>query len=75
VHGYGLKDLQLDLYPTLFLGRVDVGLFFSLGTSLDGITVSIIPNYGGDLRISGLVLLPGETAVCGHVSARVSTRP
>ena len=56
------EDLQLDLYPFLFLGRVDVVLFFGLGPSFDGMAVSIIPDYGGDLWISGLVLLSRETA-------------
>lgn len=69
----GPKHSQLDLDPSLFLGRVDVRLFFSLGASLDGISVSIIPNYGGDFWVSGLVLLSGEAAMCNNVNARVST--
>ena len=66
-------DLQLDLYPFMFLGSVDVVLFFSLGAMLDGIAVSVVPDYGGDLWISGLVLLPGETGMWDHVSPRVLT--
>ena len=58
------KHSQLDLYPSLFLGRIDVGLFFRLCTGLDGISVSIVPYYGGDLGISGLVLLSREAAKC-----------
>jgi hypothetical protein len=35
--------------------------------------VSIVPNYGGDLGISGLVLLTGKPDMRNHVSPRVST--
>ena len=69
----GGKHLQLDLYPSLLFGRGDVGLFFSLGASLDGIPVSVIPDYGGDLGVPGLVLLSREAAMWNHVSPRVST--
>lgn len=73
VYREGHEHLQLDLYPSLFLGRADVVLFFGLCTSLDGVSVSIIPDYGGDLGVPGLVLLSREAAMCNHVSPRVST--
>ena len=66
------KCLQLDFYPSLLLSGVNVGRFFRLSTGLDRITVSIIPDYRGNLRVSGLMFLSGKAVGHNHVSARVS---
>ena len=72
-HRDASRDVQLDLCPSLFLGRVDDGLFLRFCTSFDRIAMSIIPNNGGDLKTSRLVLLSGKPILRDNVSTRVST--
>jgi hypothetical protein len=72
-HRDASRDVQLDLCPSLFLGRVDDGLVLCLCTGFDGIAVSIVPNNGGDLGVSCLVFLSRESALRDHVSPRILT--
>ena len=72
ISGDWWRNVQLDLCPSLLLCGVDDGLLFRLGTGFDGIAVSIVPDYGGDFGISGLVLLSWEAGLRDHVSPRVS---
>ena len=73
-HRDTLGNVQLDLCPSLLFGGVDIGLLFEFcfGTGLDGIAVSIVPDNGGDLGISGLVFLSREPVHSDHVSPRMS---
>jgi len=60
------RDVQFDLRPSLFPGRVDSGPLLRLGTGFDNITVSIVPNDSGDLGVSGLAVLRdhGNPDIC-----------
>ena len=66
--------LQFDFGPSLFFCGVYVGLFFRFRTGLYSIAVPIIPDYGWNLGVSGLVFLSGKPVTDNHVSPRVSIR-
>ena len=66
------RDVQLDLYPSLFLGRVDGGQLLRLGTGFDNIALSIVPDGGGDLGVSSLEPLSREPVLHDRDSPRVS---